>query len=185
MWAEVRNRGAQQLGVSLPAGFELMSAGRDGVPVAVGRMTASGGFAVPLQTGEAAQVVHLAGLLPLALPSGSADFQVPLPALSAPAARVEVRLILPDERPATLIDPSRNGGVRPPPGTAVRRDAAVNAIAKQVLANTRATAAVGGTGFFLLPPGFAEVDAGWNALSAAPLPLGIRLKTEKESSPWF
>jgi hypothetical protein len=186
VWAEVRNRGAQQLGVNLPAGFELVSSGRDGVPVAVGSMGASGGLAVPLQTGEAAQVIHLAGLLPLALPAGGADFQVPLPALSAPAARVEVRLVLPEERPATLADPSRAGDVKPPPGTVARQESVTaNAIAKQVLANTHAVAAAGGSGLFLRPPGFAEVSAAWNALSATPLPLGVRLKTEKESPSWF
>jgi hypothetical protein len=189
VWAEVRNRGAQQLGINLPAGFELVSAGRDGVPVAVGSMGGSGGLAVPLQTGEATQVVHLAGLLPMALPagnSGNADFAVPLPALSAPAARVEVCLILPGERPATLADPSRAGAVKPPPEPVARREAAnVNAIAKQVLANTRTALAGAGFGLFFRPPGFAEISASWNALSANPLPLVVRLKTEKESPSWF
>jgi hypothetical protein len=186
VWAEVRNRGAQQLGVNLPAGFELVSSARDGAPVAVGSMGGSGGLAVPLQTGEATQIIHLAGLLPLTLPPGSADFPVPLPALSAPAARVEVRLILPGERPATLADPSRAGGVKPPPQLGVRKDAVnVNAIAKQVLANTSSVVPGGGSGLFFRPPGFAEVFAGWNALSANPLPLVIRIKTEKESPSWF
>lgn len=186
VWAEVRNRGAQQLGIDLPPGFELVASSRDGEPVAVGSMGASGGLAVPLQTGEAAQVIHLAGLLPLALPKGSADFQVPLPTLSVPAARVEVRLILPDDRPATLADPSRASGLRPPPQTGVHKEAVTaNAIAKQVLANTSTVVATGGAGLFLQPPGFNEVVAGWNALSATPLPLVVRLKTEKESASWF
>ena len=190
VWAEVRNRGAQQLGVNLPAGFELVSAGRDGQPVAVGTMgsagNGSGGLAVPLQTGEATQIVHLAGLLPLSLPKGSADFSVPLPALSAPAARVEVRLILPGDRPAALADPSRAGGLRPPPQTGARTEAATaNAIAKQVLANTATVAAVSTSELFQQPPGFAELSAVWNALSANPLPLVVRIKTEKERPSWF
>lgn len=184
LWAEVRNRGAQQLGIDLPAGFELVSAGRDGEPVAVGN--AGGAFAVPLQTGEATQVIHLAGLLPLALPVGNGDFQLPLPALTAPAARVEVRLVLPGSRSAALADPSRAGQVRPPSEAAARRDfAAANAIAKQVLANTRMAALGGGTGLFPRPPGFIEVSAVWNALSATPLPLALRIKTEKERPSWF
>jgi len=186
VWAEVRNRGAQQLGINLPPGFELVASGRNGEPVAVGSMGASGGLAVPLQTGEATQVIHLAGLLPMALPAGSADFQVPLPALSVPAARVEVRLVLPDDRPATLADPSRASGLRPPPQSAVRAEAVTsNAIAKQVLANTHAVVVTGGTGLFLRPPGFNEISAGWNALSATPLPLVVRIKTDKESPSWF
>ena len=36
LWAEVRNRGAQQLTLTLPAGFELAVGHRDGVTVVPG-----------------------------------------------------------------------------------------------------------------------------------------------------
>ncbi|HYG63500.1 MAG TPA: hypothetical protein VEL74_13035, partial [Thermoanaerobaculia bacterium] len=103
LWAEVRNRGAQQLVLTLPAGFELAEGRRDGLPVAPGLAPAAGhGFAVPLRTAEEAQVIHLTGVLPLTWPEGDGDLAVPLPALSAPAARVEVRVVLPGRRTYTL-----------------------------------------------------------------------------------
>jgi hypothetical protein len=190
LWAEVRNRGAQQLGVTLPAGFELVAASRDGEPVAVGVIGGSGsggsvGLSVPLQSSEETQVVHLSGLLPLALPERG-DLQVPLPALSAPAGRVEVRLILPGDREAALADPARAAAVGAPRQPGARNAAASsNALAKQVLASTLTAGPGGGIYLFPLPPGFQVISAGWNALSANPLPLTIHIKTAKESTSWF
>ncbi len=95
LWAEVRNRGTLSLEVVLPPGFELIDADRDGEKVLPGK-SARGGFEVPLFAGEETQVVHLRGLLPLALPAvKTGELALVLPALSAPAARVEVRLLLP------------------------------------------------------------------------------------------
>src|SRR6185312_9794643 len=94
LWAEVRNRGAQQLTFAMPAGFELASARRDVAAVTPGT-AARGGLSVPLLTAETAQVVHVSGLLRLALPRDDGKLEVPLPSLSAPAARVEMRVILP------------------------------------------------------------------------------------------
>ena len=188
VWAEIRNRGTQQLVVMPPPGFELVSGSRDGEPVSPGAAGTSG-LAVPLLTREEAQVVHLAGLLPLALPESGRDFELPLPVLSAPAARIEVRLILPPGRSYSLADATRAGGVAAPPSAvdrAARKNAALssNAIAKQVLTGPGGSGAAAPE-LFPRPPGFAEITAVWSALSAPPAPLAIRLKSDKEVSEWF
>jgi hypothetical protein len=188
VWAEVRNRGSQQLVVTPPPGFELIAGHRDGERVSPGATGAS--LAVPLSSGEGTQVVHLAGLMPLQVPKGKGDLSVPLPALSAPAARVEVRLVLPGGRSYQIVDPSRSGSVQPPPGQAeraARRDAVMSAnnIAKQVLDMPGVTVSAGTAGFFPAPPGFQRIDAVWSALSATPGPLPVRVEGEKEDNEWF
>ncbi len=57
VWAEVRNRGAQQLVFDLPQGFELAAAARDEVEVRAGRT--GNAFALPLAASARAQVVRL------------------------------------------------------------------------------------------------------------------------------
>ncbi len=188
VWAEVRNRGSQQLVVTLPAGFELVAGYRDGEPVSPG--VSGAGLAVPLSSGEGAQVVHLAGLMPFQIPAAKGDLSLPLPALSAPAARVEVRLILPGGRSYTLADASRAGSVQGPPGQAeraARRDAVMsaNVIAKQVLDLPGAAIRAGASGFFPRPSGFLQLEAVWSALSATPGPLTVRVQSDKEASKWF
>jgi hypothetical protein len=188
VWAEVRNRGSQQLVVTPPPGFELVAGHRDGEPVSPG--TTGNGLAVPLSSGEGAQVVHLAGLMPLQVPKGKGELSLPLPALSAPAARVEVRLILPGGRSYTIVDPSRSGSVQPPPGQAeraARRDAVMSAnnIAKQVLDMPGSVIRAGASGFFPAPPGFYRIEAVWSALSATPGPLPVRVQSDKEDNEWF
>src|SRR4029077_7188801 len=108
----------QQLTLTLPAGFELAVGSRDGIPVVPG--ATGGALAVPLLTQEAAQIVHLEGLIPLSLPKGDGTFSVPLPALSAPAAQVEVRLVVPGGRSYELSEQERLGSVSPPPGPGAR-----------------------------------------------------------------
>jgi len=186
LWAQVRNRGAQQLTLTLPAGFELAVGSRDGTPVVPG--AAGGSLAIPLLTQEAAQVVHLEGLIPLSLPKGDGNFSVPLPALSAPAAQVEVRLVVPGGRSYELAEKARLGTVSPPPGPAPRKP--ISDLSRQ--ANSQmstyvgpGTQAVAPPSFFPVPPGFAMVQASWSALSAAPPPLGLRTETEKEKREWF
>jgi len=187
LWAEVRNRGAQQLVVRLPPGFELTAGTRDDEPVVPGTAPA-GGLSVPLSSSEAPQVVYLGGLLPLPLPR-SGGFELPLPALSAPAARVEVRLILPGGRGYELADSSRTGSVQGPPGDKdriARRNAilSANVMAQQVQVGPGAAPAAG---FFLFvrPPGFSELQAVWSALSPSPAPLDIRIEAGKEDHEWF
>ncbi len=187
LWAEVRNRGAQQLTFILPAGFELASARRDAATMTPGS-AAGGGLSIPLLTQEAAQVVHLSGLLPLALPRDGGTLEIPLPALSAPAARVEMRVVLPGGRSYELADATRAGTVSFPPGTAVRK--AVAGMARQVDAQVNsslrsASAPAAAPAFFPRPPGFSEIDAAWSALSATPAPLTLRAEVEKERPQWF
>lgn len=187
LWAEVRNRGAQQLSFSLPAGFELAAARRDGVAVTPG--TAAGGaVAIPLLTQEAAQVVHFSGLVPLSVPRDGGSLEIPIPGMSAPAARVEVRVVLPGGRTYTLADPTRAGGVSPPPGMAARK--AVAEMARQVDMQVNSSVLfvpvqVSSAGFFVRPPGFVEIGASWSALSANPAPLTLRAEEEKERLQWF
>jgi len=185
LWAEVRNRGAQQLVVQLPPGFELTTARRDGEEVAAG--TASGGLAVPLLTREAAQAVHLDGVLPLVLPEGKGELSLPLPALSAPAARIEVRLVLPGGRTWSLADASRSGPIQgPPQGAPVSSAVTSNALAAQMKSATANTASANPlAGTFLVPPGYQEITAAWSALSANPGPLVLHVETEREARPWM
>jgi hypothetical protein len=236
IWAEVRNRGAQQLAVTFPPGFEPVGGSRDGDPVTpgwagpspvgearrghgiswvgsspvgearrghgiswagsspVGEVRRGHGIdsalAIPLASGEGTQVVHLYGLLPLAVPAAG-DFALPLPALSAPAARVEVRFTLPGEQRCTLVDAAtRAHPAGLPPGFAEKieqRNTILNSnvIAQQMLAAPGALSAPPAAAFFPVPPGFATVEAAWSALSADPAPLAFRIKSDKEDTPWF
>lgn len=185
LWAEVRNRGSQQLVLNLPAGFELVDGRRDGVPVEAGTAAPNGGaLAVPLLTGDTPQVVHVQGVVPLALPKGEGELVVPLPALSAPAARVEVRVVLPGGRSYSLADPTRAGGVSLPLAQNVTRNVS-NRMAQQVTSSSSAPASLAAWTLFDQPPGFARVEAGWSALSPSPQPLVIRVQTGKEKAQWF
>jgi hypothetical protein len=181
VWAEVRNRGAQQLGFSLPPGFELVGASRDGAPVTAG--LSGSALEVPLLSSETPQVVHVVGVVALAIPQGKGDLAVPLPALSAPAARVEVRVLLPGGRSYALADATRAGGVMQPPRAASR--AAANEVAQRVMAAKSSAAPAGVALFFSRPPGFAEVLASWSALSNSPAPLVLKVDAEKEKVEWF
>lgn len=187
LWAEVRNRGAQQLTFAMPVGFELAAAQRDGAAVTPGT-AAGGGLSVPLLTAEAAQVVHLSGLLPLALPRGDGKLEVLLPSLSAPAARIEMRVVLPGGHSYRLSDAARAGLISAPPGTTARKRAAgmarqVDAQVNSSLPNSPVPAAV--AAFFASPPGFSEIHASWSALSATPAPLVLHAELEKERPQWF
>lgn len=185
LWAEVRNRGAQQLVLNLPAGFELVDGRRDGVPVEAGTAGSNGGaIAIPLLTSGAPQVVHVQGLMPLALPRAEGELVVPLPALSAPAARVEVRVVLPGGRTYSLADPTRAGVVSLPLARGVERNVS-NLMAQQVTSKTGRTASLAAWTLFDQPPGFSRIEAAWSALSANPTPLAIRVQAGKEKVEWF
>jgi len=183
LWAEVRNRGAQQLLFTLPAGFELIEARRDGAPVGPGEAGSQGGsLAVPLLTQEAPQVVYLLGVAAFSLPADKGPFEVALPALSAPAAQLEVRLILPAGRSYELADPTRAGTVGAPPQAAARL--AANSMAQQVAVRAPNTSASPGS-LFPCPPGFVQINAVWSALSATPAALSLRAEAAKEKVQWF
>ncbi|HEV2845146.1 MAG TPA: hypothetical protein VG477_09900, partial [Thermoanaerobaculia bacterium] len=185
LWAEVRNRGAQQLAVTLPAGFELAAGHRDAVPVTPG--AAGPALSIPLLTQEAPQVVHLAGVLPLPLAREDKSFEIPLPALSVPVARVEVRVLLPGGRSYSLVEKARAGSISPPPGVAAPRPVSELARQANTQVNMYARAAVSSQAPALIPcpPGFVQMSASWSALSATPSPLAIRVEAEKEKSEWF
>lgn len=187
LWAEVRNRGTQQLTLTLPPGFELAAGYRDGVPVVPG--AAGGSLSIPLLTREAAQVIHLEGVVPLDLPKGDGAFPVTLPSLSAPAARVEVRVIVPGGRSYELAEKARAGQVSNPPGTVAREvitglAAQANSQMAYVGPGARAQETKAPT-LFDIPPGFQLVQAAWSALSATPPPLSIRVERDKEKLEWF
>lgn len=186
LWTEIRNRGAQHLSLTLPAGFELVEAQRDGVAVVPGVAGGSpgGALAVPLLTQEAAQVVHLMGVVPFPLPRGEGIFEVPLPALSAPAAKVEVRVVLPGGRIYELADATRAGLISPPPQAAARSKD--NAMARQVSWSPRASSASTQASLLVCPPGFVQVGAAWSALSATPSALSLKTREDrKENDEWF
>jgi hypothetical protein len=183
LWAEVRNRGAQQLTFTFPPGFELAAGARNGAEIATGVAGTPQTLAVPLTAGEGAQVIHLKGLVPLALPNGNGDLSVPLPGLSAPAARIEVRLLLPGGRTYVLADTARAGGVASPSSVATpAAPATANNLEQQVRGAARRTAEAPP---LPTPAGFAEVQATWSALSASPAPLVLHVKSAKEKDSWF
>jgi hypothetical protein len=142
---------------------------------------------LPLAAGEGKQVMHLSGLLPLTLPAGE-ELALPLPALSAPVGRVEVRVLLPGGHRWTLADVTRSGTVRPPPSTAASADrrrsaVALNRIAQQI--HQLPQTAAGGGALFARPSGFGELTAAWSAVSAAPPPLALVMRSQREETPWF
>lgn len=187
VWALVRNRGAAGLTLTMPAGFEVATASRDGLPVVPG--VTGGGLTVSLATGDAPQLVHLAGLATFRLPAAG-NVEVPLPALSAPAARIEMHLLLPGGRRYTLADPTRAAAApTPPPPPAAPAAPTAGAreddLAMHLLATAVAAPALEHAGLTLPPPGYVELVAAWSALSASPAPLAVRVAERKESEPWF
>src|SRR5262249_23758017 len=146
--------------------------------------------------------------LPLALPRAGGELLVPLPALSAPAARVEARLLLPAGRSYALADATREassaappplprGGIGGVPGEAARGSGAARAhgrrgaeatpggaIGRELLSQRGLVAGVAARPI-PRPAGFAELLASWSALSANPAPLAVRVKSAKEENPWF
>lgn len=177
-WAVVRNAGATSLGITLPPGFELTGAGRDGAVVLPG--VREGALVVPLAAGDAAQIVHVAGLLPLALPA-EGTFRLPLPALSAPVARVEVRLGLPGQRTYEVDNQTYAGIIPPKPqAAAASRKGLAQELEIGAASRDRWVPAL-----FALPAGFVQVQSAWSALTAAPAPLELTSEAQKASWEWF
>lgn len=177
-WAVVRNAGATSLAITLPPGFELTGAGRDGAVVLPG--VREGTLVVPLAAGDMAQVVHVAGLVPLALPV-EGKLKLPLPALSAPVARVEVRLGLPGQR-SYKVDNQTHAGIVPPrpPAAAASRKGLAQELDLGATSRDRWVPAL-----FALPAGFVQVQSAWSALTAAPAPLELTSEARKASWEWF
>ncbi len=179
VWALARNRGAQELSFTLPEGFALAAAARDRSAVRAGQDGRA--IVLPLAAGEQPQVLQISGLVPLSLPE-SGDLAVPLPALSAPAARIEVRVLVPGGCRATLVDAARAGNVGAPPQPGEPAQAAANVAQRAVLAAVRDAPA---STLLPVPPGYCAVEAAWNALAAAPQPLLLRIKSAKEEASWY
>lgn len=179
VWAEVRSSGAAHLSIALP-GAELVAGRRDGAAFVPGR--SGGGWVVPLAATSEKQVIHLALLVPLALPARDGLVELPIPALSVPVARVEVRVHLPSGRRYELVDAARKGRAGPPPGATTL--GAVPLVARQ-LSSVDLTAEVREAELFAKPAGFATVEAGWSALSPSPAPLGIRIDATSKRKEWF
>jgi hypothetical protein len=189
LWAAVRNRGTARLALRMPPGFEVALASRDGVPLAPG-MAADQSLIVPLAAHDAPQLVHVTGVMPLALPRGDGALAVPLPTFSAPAARIWMRVVLPGGRTYALADPTRARGATPPPLPGVTAAAYLASkpgdLAGQLLPRAAAGSAVMDTARpGPEPEGFVVLAASWNALSAAPAPLAVQVTIRKEKEPWF
>jgi hypothetical protein len=183
VWAEVRSSGAVDLTVTPPAGFQLTSAGRDAVALTPG--LSGSGLVVPLAAGEARQVVHVAGLVQLALPAGDGTLTVPLPALSAPASRVEVRVVLPGGRRCEVRPETRSGSISGPPRATTSASGPISKLAAQAGGGTTSAASVYAPQLWPRPAGFAALEAAWSALSNAPDPLAVEVKAETEREEWF
>jgi len=188
LWAEVRNRATTQLTLTLPPGFELVTASRDGVPLTPG-LGPDQGLTVPLLSRESPQLVHLAGVVPFSLPRGDGQLAVPLPLLSAPATRIRVRLLLPGGRSYALADATRAAGVEVPPRPAAVVTAAApraaGDLASQLLARPAEAALFDDAAPSPAPAGGVVVAASWSALSSSPAPLVLQVATRKEKLSWF
>jgi hypothetical protein len=187
IWAVVRNRATTQLAVSLPPGFELMIASRDGVPLAPG-LGPHMELTIPLLSRESPQLVHLAGVMPFTLPRGAGQLSVPLPSLSAPAARIRVRVLLPGGHAYALADATRASAVEVPPRPAVTVMPAAPApgdLAGQLLLRPAQSPVLDAAAPSPAPAGWVVVAASWSALSSNPAPLLLQIATRKEKEPWF
>ena len=154
-WAVVRSSGALSLTVKPPEGFELVAAERSGRRITPGQ--SADGIVVPLSAGPEAQIVFLSGLMNFAPPPEKGLFEVPIPALSAPVARVEVRAVLPGERNYKIV----SDNVHPRIGGAPT------------------------SSWFTVPTGHHVVTGSWSALTAQPSPLSIRAKSKRDKRRWY
>jgi hypothetical protein len=182
VWLKVRSTGATSLTVSVPPGFELVTAGRDRTPLLPG--VAGDDLALPLIASASSQVVHLAGLIPMQIPADG-TLSVPVPALSAPVSRVEVRVLLPGGRSYTVSNRAQQGSVSSPPQAT--SEANVSGKRAQLVAQTGVATSRGGyqPRMFSAPAGAIKVEASWSALSSQPDPVTISVKPRSERKEWF
>lgn len=179
LWLEARSSGGLRLSLTPPPGFRVVVGGRDGtslIPAAAG-----GDLALPLSSSRDTQVLYLAGLVPLGPPEDD-PLRIPLPSLSAPAQRVEVRVLLPGNRRYELADATRQGIVSPPPKTeVVVSESNLSTQVSRVL-SVRSRL---GERLLVAPPGFATVEAVWSALSSELSPLVLEVDDRKSRKEWF
>jgi hypothetical protein len=187
LWAAVRNHGATELSLALPAGFELVVASRDGVPLAPG-LGKDQSLSVPLLSREAPQLIHVAGVMPFSLPRDAGQLPVPLPATSLPAARLRVRLLLPGDRSYALVDATRAAATEVPPRPAVAAlppQPAPGDLAGQLLLRPAESLTVDVAAPSPAPAGCVVVAAAWSAMSSNPAPLLLQVASRKEKESWF
>ena len=180
LWAEVRSSGASLLNLTPPPAWTLTGSLLNGSPLTPAQ--AGDSLVLPLRQGEEPQVFFLEGFLPLPLPEQAGDLRVPIPAFSAPVARVAVRAVLPEERRATLIESGRRGSAgQPPQGLA---STARSPLAKRLLGDRRRGPLETPVPFDP-PPGSGILEAAWSALSPRPAPLVVRISAGSTEREWF
>lgn len=153
-WIMIRSTGAPSVTIEPPSGFELSGATRDGAELTPG-LHDDGRLEIPLVAGAAVQTIRVTGVIPFEPPVADTEFEVPVPSLSVPVGRAEVRAV-------------------------VRSDRRYSAVAKHV---DHAISTVPAP--FWVPDGFHAVEAGWTALSPRPKPLVLTSKREKSKPKWY
>lgn len=179
LWLEARSSGSPRLDLAPPPGFRAIVGGRDGTSLVPA--SAGGALALPLSSSSESQVLYLAGLAPLVVPDND-PVSIPLPSLSAPVRRVEVRILLPGDRRYELADPTRAGRVAPPPRTEVV--VPQSNLSSQVAGYLTFQSGLGDR-LAPSPPGFVTVEAVWNALSPELAPLVLEVDDRKVRKEWF
>jgi len=163
-WAVVRSSGALSLTLRPPAGFALVASERSGQRVSAGR--SADGIEVPLAAGASEQVVYLFGLTTLTPLPTKGSFEIPLPAMTSPVARVEVRAVLPGERRYELVSDALDGSIgRLPREGWTTLDSAPD--------------------WFPVPSGYQLVTASFSAMSAEAGSLSILAKAKREKRRWY
>ncbi|HEX4951816.1 MAG TPA: hypothetical protein VF017_00260 [Thermoanaerobaculia bacterium] len=178
VWAETRSAGVTDLRLTLPAGAALVAASRDGLPIVPGQ--AGDAWVLPLASLPRAQVLYLAALVP-APASAASRLAIALPQLSAPATRIETRLLLPGGRRYRFTEAGRAGQVMAPPQTAATKEASELA---QRLNQALAVKRDERTGFLTPPPGYAVLQASWSALASTLPPLTLETETIVAKEVW-
>ncbi|HEY6320781.1 MAG TPA: hypothetical protein VJA16_04400 [Thermoanaerobaculia bacterium] len=114
---------------------------------------------------------------------------MPLPALSAPAARIRVRPLLPGGRSYELADGTRAADAEMPPWPAAAvtnvPPPAADDLAGQMLLRPAEGAVFDAAAPSPAPAGWVIVAASWSALSSNPAPLVLRVAAMREKVPWF
>ena len=179
-WVETRNAGATELAVRLPDGATLIDAKRDGLAAIPGRR--GGELVLPLAAHERTQILQLDALTTLAVPDDG-RFDLPLPGLSAPASRVEVRVLVSSSRGVTLVNPLLASAVSAPATPHARTIS--TSLARQLNAAVDLSTEALENGFLAPPLGWTALEATWNALVSNPQPLALEVRRLPARREWF
>jgi len=181
-WLEVRNAGADTLGVAMPQGFVVTDAGRDGRQITPGER--AGELVMPLAASSGIQVLHVAGLLPLPPLQDKVTLQLPMPTLSAPVGRVAFRLVLPPGRSYEVDRAGTTAFAVPQPPPAAKQKGTGDPLVQQVEMAASATDRYEPR-VFTVPPGYGTVTGSWNALSTHLSAIQVESDTESQKWSWF